>query len=165
MFNVSFGDRCVFSEDTGWAASCAGSRTNLGTTRPTESLSVAIAPLNDQRRILLIGAISSHTSGGTICAGRASDVSGVHSDTATERIRKRGVGEGPYCPPKYMSGAGVCSRKKSGSRRYGPSGRIRIFPQVSIGGRCEFTEQEVVGGRCVTNGKEKTQPRTDDLSS
>ncbi len=68
-------------------------------------------------------------------------------------------------PPKYMSGAGVCSRKKSGSRRYGPSGRIRIFPQVSIGGRCEFTEQEVVGGRCVTNGKEKTQPRTDDLSS
>ena len=46
-FNVSFGDRCVFSEDTGRAASCAGSRTNLGTTRPTKSLSVAIAPLND----------------------------------------------------------------------------------------------------------------------
>ena len=156
MFNVSFGDRCVFSEDTGWAASCAGSRTNLGTTRPTESLSVAIAPL---KRVTTPP--NQHTS----CAGRALVMSVVHSDTATERIRKRGVGEGPYCPPKYMSGAGVCSRKKSGSRRYGPSGRIRIFPQVSIGGRCEFTEQEVVGGRCVTNGKEETQLRSDDLSS
>ena len=158
MFNVSFGDRCVFSEDTGRAASCAGNYTSI-------LLSRAISSLTSGGTIAPLKRVTTPPNQHTSCAGRALVVSGVDSDTATERIRKRGVGEGPYCPPKYMSGAGVCSRKKSGSRRYGPSGRIRIFPQVSIGGRCEFTEQEVVGGRCVTNGKEKTQPRTDDLSS
>ena len=150
MFNVSFGDRCVFSEDTGRAASCAGSRTNLGTTRPTKSLSVAIAPLNDVYKYTIErGYILSH----------------IRRDTATERIRKRGVGEGPYCPPQVYVGGRCVLSEEVRSRRYGPYGRIRIFPQVSIGGRCEFTEQEFVGGRCVTKGKEKTQPRTDDLSS
>ena len=140
----------MFSEDTGRAASCAGSRTNLGTTRPTKSLSVAIAPLNDVYKYTI---------------ERGYILSNIRRDTATERIRKRGVGEGPYCPPKvYVGGRCVLSEevRKSEVRS------VRVDPyfhRVCIGGRCEFSEQEFVGGRCVTKGKEKTQPRTDDLSS
>ena len=61
---------------------------------------------------------------------------------------------------------GQCVLRKSdtgsvGASRTGPGRKS----QVPIGDRCAFSEQEVVGGRCATKGKEKTQPRADDLSS
>ena len=56
----------------------------------------------------------------------------------------------------------VCEEARSPDR---VGCRIGYGCKVSNGDRCVLSEQEVVGGRCATNGKEKTQPRTDDLSS
>ena len=57
----------------------------------------------------------------------------------------------------------------------GPSHRVykskfRPFDGISenkflSGAGVSSCRQEVIGGRCATEGKEKTQPRTDDLSS
>ena len=71
----------------------------------------------------------------------------------SDRIRVQSVYRGPVCVSEEEV------RKSNTGSRMGQKS------QVPIGDRCVFSEQEVVGGRCASNGKEKTQPRTDDLSS
>ena len=75
-----------------------------------------------------------------------------------------GSGVGSDTGTKCLSGAGVCVGRRSSEVEHGVK-RMGQKSQVPIGDRCVFSEQEVVGGRCASNGKEKTQPRTDDLSS
>ena len=77
------------------------------------------------------------------------------------RISRRPVylqSGGSVFSPKYLSGAGVSSD---------PISILHIYYIYKYQSRAGVSSQkkEVVGGRCVTNGKEETQLRSDDLSS
>ena len=77
------------------------------------------------------------------------------------RISRRPVylqSGGSVFSPKYLSGTGVSSD---------PISILHIYYIYKYQSRAGVSSQkkEVVGGRCVTNGKEETQLRSDDLSS
>ena len=86
--------------------------------------------------------------------------SGVGRDTRILLLLLRGFENGAsgrvrIVPPKYMSEAGVFSRKKSGSRRYGPSGWIRIFTEYVSGAGVSSRNKNLSGAGVSPREKKK----------